>query len=373
MGNFHDDLNRGRPGEIMAAQWLRGIDFDNLQPCIRIANDDGRRADRPLYDEQTWESIPGNNKNRDFIVRDSKHPEGIRIEIKTDFRAMTDGIVEHTACVYIEVNAGCIGNLEEVKRGGCYRGFGAGSAWFDPNDGRHADFYVLFLPLVNRDANGNEMPATDMMLGHLTAEEIQHFLKDENIPNEDSIITGIPLEFFAVVRWDKLKELLEQVAGIEFCESKDFDKKVGIALPLREITKWTKLSTRDEYDGRTAIVPICRTAMKETGATFIQSGGRLLVPKRLKEMITVADWWISSDGVAAIDEFNAQFPNIPIPEELQKIIKCSVGEVWIKVISQVEGIKAYTYWDSDGEKQEYQYFNTAIQIESLPVYDTRKK
>lgn len=356
---FFESNNRGKYGEHIVMQQSHGMDFDSLKPITPI-------GDRPYYDSQTWESVSGNNKNRDWVVT---HADGTtqRHEVKTDYAALVDKgaspINRHTGNICIEVDRNNIDNLAEISEK--YRKVtDGGTAWFNCNADGHADFYHFYIPLIDRDGGGNERPETDMTMDSLSPEEIAAFVADDAVGEHDSIITHMPLEFSLCVRWDKLQELLERIAGVKF--NTNPPSKYGramIVLPLREIVKELKPSRSASYDGRMTIVPICRTASK--GNEFPDREGKLWIPHRLFEGLLHREIF-DSNGEQLLESLGLN--NLPMAQ--RELLKRIIGRekvVQIIIEGQIEDIPAYTYREGSGWK-EFQYFSSIEATRRLPRY-----
>lgn len=356
---FFESNNRGRYGEHIVMQQSRGIDFGNLKPVTPI-------GDRPCYDSQSWEAVSGNNKNRDWIVTNA---DGTRQhhEVKTDYAALVDKgnspLARHTGNIFIEVDKNNISNIPEISKK-YLRGTDNATAWFNCNAGGHADFYHFYFPLINRDGGGNECPDTDMTIAALSPEEINTFLIDDTVGEHDSIITHMPLEFSLCVRWDKVQECLERIAGVKF--NTNPPSKYGralIVLPLREIVKELKPSRGSSYDGRMTIIPICRTVSK--GKEFPDREGKLWMPHRLFEGLLYREI-VDSNGEQLLESLGLN--NLPMAQ--QELLKRIIGRekvVQIIIEGQIENIPAYTYREGSGWK-EFQYFNSIEATRHLPRY-----
>lgn len=123
-GDFHVQNARGQVGEERAKLWLSGVDFRNVGSYVSAVKNG--KIDRH-GSVANWVSVPGYNSNKDFEVCYPGADSPERHEIKTDFRAYAktyhagtksapDGYMQpHTARLCVEIDAGCIGNMGNLR------------------------------------------------------------------------------------------------------------------------------------------------------------------------------------------------------------------------------------------------------------------
>lgn len=364
---FEKDLRRGRLAERLAPLWLRGIDFNNLKQPHLMHGTNGALVQRPLLNCQKWQLVPGYNKNKDFIVTNTKTNEQKRHEIKVDYKCFVDNPWREYGAlrslnIFVEVDLNNVANLEEVKETACFKGIEPRNiAWFNSNDGGHADFYEYYLPFLDvgwSDERGKLVVQANMLKDgrfNLDKEAIKAFKNDRNKTRNSGIVTQVPFEAFLVMTWDKLKELLERIAHIEFnTHYKPGEKgKLRIALPLNEVVKELKGSDTN-YDGKMTMVPVCRFAPKKANRYK-----KLYMSKQLMDVIKRIEYGIvSAEEATKFLEPYFEKRGLPVPP--------LEGNGIMRIIGQNnEIIESYR---NPMDNEVFEYFNTAIAADYLPIY-----
>lgn len=283
---FQEQKRRGEVGEDIAESFLSFIPFGETIPLIPIYMEGRTRRDKTGKTRKKWVFQKGENKNRDFLemLADGTF---IKHEVKTDFLAYNDkaggSSQYHTGRFFVEVDKGCIANLDTLKHiwGGCYRGSKQKSGWFSPKEGCHADWYHFYFPLCDYDCNGKRL---DINRGRgivkLTRAEIEQFKADENIPAGSIIVTEAPFEYFMCIAWDKLKSILEQFASVDFLKApKTTKERIELAIPIDSVINQVRKDIScGQYDKKIVIVPVCQFEKNREG-----EGGKVYMHQRIIE------------------------------------------------------------------------------------------
>lgn len=233
MGAFHDDLSRGRVGELAAEYWLHGIDYSNGvhgYRVVKICTPDGslNRTDTGAV----WTFVTGNNKNKDYIVtyadgRKESH------EIKTDF--YSHGVEFNSQYIFVEVDKAAVANVWSVKRNNriCL-GEREGAAWYHP--AHCANWYHYYMPLRNLNKAGEVI--NDNTTSKATEEETAAFDRAQNVQDGDALIMALPGDSFLSISGKQLQVWLEKYAHIKFdLSAKQSNETLKIRLPAYELVQ----------------------------------------------------------------------------------------------------------------------------------------
>lgn len=359
MNKFDNDNNRGKIGERAARFWLNGVPFfAPTRPMLDMTDADGIVKHRLPKDAMEMIPIKGYNKNKDFLLVDSQSGERMKLEIKSDFRALTDdpSSWRHTGNIFIEVDPANVDNLEEVLEHRFCKGIKeTETSWFNVSPGGHADWYAFYIPMIDYDGEGNPRPGTDMTLPErggfqVTDAQILQFVNDQQIAGCSALITRYPFEFFACLRWEKLKEHLEKVIGIRFNNNPPSKRgKLSILLPLRQIVDAAHPWNIQAWNRDTIIVPCCQFV---TNTEIPEDADARDYTFYLPAGIEIGNLTIQP-----ISSANSRLNTTD--ERMQPIVDLfNRGIVTATLIGQADGIAAYECRDDEGQPIEYQYFNS---------------
>jgi len=372
MNNFNSDNNRGKIGEKAAWFWLNGVPFfAPTRPMLDMIDADGIVKHR--LPKEAMEMVPtkGYNKNKDFLLIDKQSGERMKLEIKTDFRALTDDLSGwwHTGNIYIEVDPTNVDNLDEILEHRFCKGIKEDETnWFNVSPGGHADWYAFYIPMIDYDGKGNPRPETDMTLPErggfqVTDAQISQFIHDQQIADYSALITRYPLESFVCLRWEKLKEQLEKIVGIRFNNNPPSKRgKLGILLPLRKIVGAAHPWNIQTWNHDTIIVPCCQFV---TNTEMPEDADARDYTFYLPEGIEI--------GKLTIQSISSASSHLSTTDERMQLIAdlFNRGIGTATLIGQTDGITAYECRNDDGQRIEYQYFNSLHAVLEGGYYSRR--
>lgn len=363
MNNFNSDMMRGGIGEKAAKFWLSGVPFFNPErPILDICDADGIIKHRLPKAEMEMIPVSGYNKNNDYWLIDGQNGNRMKLEIKADFRAMTDDPYRrlHTGNIFVEVDPANVDNLEDVLKHRLCRGMSETETnWFNTAPEGHADWYAFYIPLINYDNDGNPRSETDMTVpargGFQVSEaQITQFVNDQHIAKRSALITRYPFECFVCLRWEKLKEHLEEIVGIRFNDNAPSRRgKLSILLPLRKIVDAAHPRNSQTWEQDTIIVPCCQFA----GNTPVcEDEDARDYTFYLPDGIT--------DGNLIIEPISSSNCPSKVKEKwMQPFIDMFIRSNSTGILlGQTDGISAYKCKNDDGQQMEYQYFSSLLAV-----------